>query len=58
MARQRSFFRSLQGKITWKMLAVSLVPVIIIGAITYTGMANLQEKTDFPRNGKGYGHAH
>lgn len=46
MAKQRPFFSSLRGKITWKMLAVSLIPVIIIGVITYTGMTDLQDKTD------------
>lgn len=44
MATQRSFFKSLRGKISIQMLLVSLLPILIIGAVVYTSMLRAENK--------------
>ena len=39
--KQRSFFKSLRGKITWQMLLISLLPIMIIGIVAYTSVGQL-----------------
>ena len=33
--KQRSFFKSLRGKLTWQVLIVGLLPIFIIGAVSF-----------------------
>lgn len=44
MATQRSFFKSLRGKISIQMLLVSLLPILIIGAVVYSSMLRAENK--------------
>jgi HAMP domain-containing protein len=46
MEKKRSFLKSLKGKITMQMLTVSLVPLIVIGALVYYGMSTTEDKAD------------
>jgi methyl-accepting chemotaxis protein PixJ len=39
------FFKSLRGKITLQMLAVSLVPVLIVGLVAYGGLSQATQST-------------
>ncbi len=43
MAKQRNFHKSLRGKISLQMLMVSLIPIIIIGVLTYSSMSNAEQ---------------
>ena len=43
MAKQRSFFKSLRGKISMQMLVLSLLPIIIVGVLAYTSMSNAEQ---------------
>ena len=45
MAKQRSFFKSLRGKVSLQMLIVSLLPVLVIGGLVWSSMANLEDNT-------------
>ncbi|MCP4607804.1 MAG: HAMP domain-containing protein [Planctomycetes bacterium] len=44
MAKERSFFKSLRGKISLQMLLVSLIPIIIIGMLVYFSMSDTESK--------------
>ncbi len=44
MAKERSFFKSLRGKITVQMLLVSLIPIIIIGMLVNFSMSGAEDK--------------
>ncbi|MBT4512739.1 MAG: HAMP domain-containing protein [Chloroflexi bacterium] len=43
MAKQRTFFRSLRGKVSLQMLIVSLVPILIVGGLVYNSMSSAEQ---------------
>ena len=43
MAKRRSFFKSLRGKVSLQMLIVSLVPILIAGGLVYNSMAGAEQ---------------
>ena len=45
MAKRRSFFRSLRAKITIQMLAITLIPIIVTGALVLNSLINLEDET-------------
>ena len=45
MAKQRSFFRSLRGKISIQMLAISLIPILVIGGFVWNSLVGLEDDT-------------
>ena len=45
MAKQRSIFKSLRGKITFEMLLVSLIPLVIVAVLLSVNMSNLEDDT-------------
>ncbi len=44
--KQRPFLKSLRGKILWRMLAVSLVPIAIVGGLWYDSMSSAEQSVN------------
>ncbi|MBM3132024.1 MAG: HAMP domain-containing protein [Chloroflexi bacterium] len=43
MAKQRPFLKSLRGKVSVQILLVSLLPILIIGGLTWNSMSNAED---------------
>jgi len=46
MAKQRSFFKSLRGKISLQMLLVSLIPIVILGSVVFFRMQDSEDNAN------------
>ena len=44
--KQRPFLKSLRGKILWRMLAVSLIPIAIVGGLMYNSMSSSEQSVN------------
>lgn len=44
MAKQRPFLKSLRGKVSLRILLVSLLPILIIGGLTWNSMSSAEDK--------------
>jgi len=43
---KRSYFNSLRGKITNRALVLGIVPIVLVGALAYTGLSRLIQEAD------------